>query len=85
MVNYEIDDGQIYDVWESVGFGVVQIFLEVYECLKVEGFLVEYVRVFIIDGKVFKSFDFGVFVFCIVIVFRDIVFVFNCQVSCMSI
>lgn len=85
MVNYEIEDGFIFDVWEFVGLGVVQIFLEVFECLKVEGVCVEYGRVFIIDGKVFKSFDFSVFVVCIVVVFRDMVFVFNCQVSFMNV
>lgn len=81
MVNHETDDGQIYDAWENVGPGSVQTPLEVYECLKAEGYLVEYARVPITDGKAPKSSDFGALASRIATASRDTAFVFNCQAS----
>lgn len=81
MVNHETDDGQIYDAWESVGPGAVQTPLEVYECLKAAGFLVEYARVPITDGKAPKSSDFGALASRIATAPGDTAFVFNCQAS----
>lgn len=79
MVNHETDDGQIFDAWEPVG--AVQTPLEVYECLKAEGFRVEYARVPITDGKAPKSSDFGALASRIATAHRETAFVFNCQVS----
>lgn len=81
MVNHETDDGQIFDAWEPVGPGAVQTPLEVYECLKGEGFRVEYARVPITDGKAPKSSDFGALASRIATAPRDTVFVFNCQMG----
>ncbi|KAG0594286.1 hypothetical protein M758_UG064500 [Ceratodon purpureus] len=81
MVNHETDDGQIFDAWEPVGLGAVQTPLEVYECLKAEGFQVEYARVPITDGKAPKSSDFGALSSRIATSPRDTAFVFNCQMG----
>jgi protein-tyrosine phosphatase len=81
MVNHETDDGQIYDAWENVGPGSVQTPLEVYECLKAEGYLVDYARVPITDGKAPKSSDFGALASRIATASRDTAFVFNCQMG----
>ena len=85
MVNHETDDGQIFDAWEPVGSGAVQTPLEVYQCLKAEGFRVEYARVPITDGKAPKSSDFGALASRIATAPRDTAFVFNCQVSSIKI
>lgn len=81
MVNHETDDGQIFDAWEQVYPGAVQTPLEVYECLKAEGYCVDYARVPITDGKAPKSSDFGALASRIANAPQDTAFVFNCQVS----
>lgn len=81
MVIHEMDDGQIFDVWERVNFEAVQTPLEVYRGLEAEGLPIKFARVPITDGRAPKSKDFDTLAMNITSASKDTAFIFNCQVE----
>ncbi|RWR94458.1 paladin isoform X2 [Cinnamomum micranthum f. kanehirae] len=81
MVIHEMDDGQIFDVWERVNFEAVQTPLEVYRGLEAEGLPIKFARVPITDGRAPKSSDFDTLAMNITSASKDTAFIFNCQMG----
>lgn len=81
MVIHETNDREIFDAWEHVNSDSVQTPLEVFKCLKDEGFSIKYARVPITDGKAPKTSDFDTLAVNIASASKDTAFVFNCQVK----
>ncbi|XP_074303708.1 uncharacterized protein LOC141638201 isoform X2 [Silene latifolia] len=81
LVTDELPDGQMVDQWEPVTIDLVKTPLEVYEELKVEGFLVKYERVPVTDEKSPKESDFDILVDKISHEELSTQIIFNCQMG----
>ncbi|KAK9747553.1 hypothetical protein RND81_02G000100 [Saponaria officinalis] len=81
LVTDELPDGQMVDQWEPVTIDSVKTPLQVYEELKVEGFLVNYERVPVTDEKSPKESDFDTLVDKISQEELDTEIIFNCQMG----
>ncbi|XP_021769913.1 paladin-like isoform X2 [Chenopodium quinoa] len=81
LVTDELPDGQMVDQWEPVTCDSVKTPLEVYEELKIEGYLVNYERVPVTDEKSPKESDFDVLVNKISQVDLSTEVIFNCQMG----
>lgn len=81
LVTDELPDGQMVDQWEPVDRESVKTPLEVYEELKVEGFLVNYERVPVTDEKSPKESDFDILVDKISQADLNTEIIFNCQMG----
>lgn len=81
LVTDELPDGQMVDQWEPVTCDSVKTPLEVYEELKIEGFLVNYERVPVTDEKSPKESDFDILVNKVSLVDLYTEVIFNCQMG----
>ncbi|CAO2826691.1 unnamed protein product [Amaranthus hypochondriacus] len=81
LVTDELPDGQMVDQWEPVTCDFVKTPLEVYDELKLEGFLVNYERVPVTDEKSPKESDFDILVNKISLVDLNTEVIFNCQMG----
>ncbi|KAH7442546.1 hypothetical protein KP509_03G093600 [Ceratopteris richardii] len=81
LVNDELPDGQMVDLWEPVTQDSVQTPLEVYEALQSEGYNVDYERVPITDEKSPKERDFDLLVQHLSRTEIGTALIFNCQMG----
>ena len=81
MVSHELPDGQVSEAWETItGPADLLTPVELYASLKAQGFLVDYARIPITDGRAPKARDFDSLAWRIAMASReDSVLIFSCQ------